>query len=289
MKKSLIALAVAGAMTVPMVAQADATVSGEWVGVIADEDGGDLSIYHDTLELGVDGTVANDIDGLETGFEIRFESEDGTANVANDLRLAYGYMAGGFGTVTVGKSSNVADIITDTGLNGGAFTPNSGRLDRYLSYVTPDMGGFTAAAGFTADGDETTDSLAQKTLMAGFAIAGVDVAISYDEIEDSAEILALNAAYSMDNFTVFGSYWDDDEAETDGFSLGGEFGIGASTLYAEYDSTEVSDEDQTLILVGVSYALGSDAWVGVEYNEYNSDAEDAGNNDVLAAYYGLSF
>lgn len=290
MKKSLIALAVAGAMTAPMVAQADATIFGEWVGVMENADEGDLNIYHDTIELGVKGTVDNDIDGLETGFKLLMEG-GGTATIDDDLKKMFGYMEGDFGTVTIGKSDNAADIISDTGLNGGAFTPNSGRKDASAKYETPDLGGFMAAFGFTADGSEATDDLASTQFMVGYEAAGFGAAVSYDETDGTEEITALNVTYEMDAISVFGSWWSDDESEDDGYSLGGEFGTGSATIYAEYDkmSDESADTDPSLTLVGVQYNLGSDAWVGVEYNAYNSDAEDAGNNDTLAAYYGLAW
>lgn len=287
MKKSLIALAVAGAMTVPMVAQADATVYGEFVGVVSDSDAGDLNVTYDTLELGVKGTVANDIDGLETGFNILFENDSGdSATFQNDLRKAYAYMSGDFGMVAIGKQDNPADIIADTGLAGGEYTPQSGRIDQSVVYSTPDMGGFSAAFGFTGDGDDTTDSFASSHAMIGFEAAAFGVALSYEE-EGDADTTALAGSYSADSLTVFASFWDkDDTTDTDGYSVGAEFAIDKTTLYAELDSMDDGTDDSRLVLVGASYALGSDAWVGVEYNEFNDYSGDA---DTLALYYGLAF
>src|SRR5690554_386363 len=57
MKKSLIALAVAGAMTAPMVAQADATLYGSFRAGLAFQDDKSADLRDESSRIGIKGTV----------------------------------------------------------------------------------------------------------------------------------------------------------------------------------------------------------------------------------------
>ena len=72
MKKSIIALAVAGALTAPL-AQADATLYGVAQFRLIDQDEKSLNAQMAKTRLGVKGTVDNDIEGLTTGFQFEWE------------------------------------------------------------------------------------------------------------------------------------------------------------------------------------------------------------------------
>lgn len=282
MKKSLIALAVASAMTVPMVAQADATIFGEYVGYISDSDNGDLSIENDTIDIGVMGTVENGIDGLETGYKFLFnaEGDDGVTGTEN----AYAYMAGDWGTFTLGKQDNLADITEDVGEQGGEFAAG-GDEHTAASYMTPEMGGFFAGVSIAADGDDTTDSVTEADVVLGFAADNFSVALGFEDYEDST-LTTFTGTYSMDAFGAFLNIQDGDDVTEDYWSIGGTFAAtDAVEVYAEYGVQDLDGGDGKQTLIGASYGMG-DAYVALEYNSLN---EEAGDNDTILFAYGLEF
>ncbi|MGY8869897.1 MAG: hypothetical protein ACKVJE_05605, partial [Pseudomonadales bacterium] len=65
MKKSLIALAVAGALTAPMVAQADATLYGSLRLKVVAEENKDLDVADNASRIGIKGSVDTNIDGVK--------------------------------------------------------------------------------------------------------------------------------------------------------------------------------------------------------------------------------
>ena len=111
MKKSLIALTIAGAMTAPMLVQADTTLYGEAQFRLTDADNTDLNAEMSTTRLGVKGTVDNDIDGLITGFQIEWDfaadAASGTASTSSAdvaVRKSLVFLKGDWGQTNVWSS-----------------------------------------------------------------------------------------------------------------------------------------------------------------------------------------
>ncbi|RDE19594.1 porin [Motiliproteus coralliicola] len=345
MKKSLIALAVAGALTAPMIAQADATLYGiaQFRGVAEDDKSFNSKMAK--TRLGVKGTVDNDIEGLTTGFQFEWEFDgNGSATSATNsssvaMRKSNVYMKGDFGILSLGRQNNPAnpaEAMTDIlGNDSAAFHMNPDRLGNVVAYVTPTFGGFHAVAAVISEGSSDTDSdalgaddvdatvLAVNWAGAGFGVAAAITnveggtttanvdgsAVTYSASADAFvattaaaevadfDIITAGVNYTgIENVYLAASYskkdTDGTSVEPETIDLAASYTMGKTTLAAIYSvhDTDVSGEDdQEQFLVGVRYALGAKASVGVDYASYNSDAEDAGKNDTLTLEYTLSF
>ena len=116
MKKSIIALAVAGAMTAPMIAQADATLYGSIrVGVNFEDDGnenlanrnvqGDNGVADQSSRIGIKGDVDLGLEGTKGLFHFEWQAgnADNDSNTDTlDGRLAYAGAKGAWGKLTIG-------------------------------------------------------------------------------------------------------------------------------------------------------------------------------------------
>lgn len=313
MKKSLIALAVAGAMTAPMLAQADATVYGTAQARLIDKDGDDLDMKMAKTRLGVKGTVDNDIEGLTTGFQFEWEfdanDEDGVDNgidtTINDevsVRKSLVYMKGDFGQVTFGRQNSVSEVmdLSFAGENGGEFNMNGDRVGNGISYATGSINGFEAAVGIVMDvnsndADEDVDAI---QLGLTYAANGLTVALGYSDVETSAtttnnyDLTGLKVVYAMNDFSV-GAAWQEKDfdgaatnVDTEVVTLGGDYTFGMTRAYIEYQDKDVegSGTDNDMTVIGVNYKLGASASVGVEYADF-----DSANSDELVLEYTLSF
>ena len=96
MKKSLIALAVAGAMTAPMIAQADATLYGRISVELLDTDGQDLNLGDEIGgRIGIKGDVDLGLEGTKGLFHQEWSSK--TTGGLGGERLSYIGAKGGWG------------------------------------------------------------------------------------------------------------------------------------------------------------------------------------------------
>ena len=317
MKKQLIALAVAGALTAPMIAQADATLYGtaQYRGVKAKDTSFDNKMAK--TRLGVKGTVDNDIEGLTTGFQFEWEfSGNGaitgtTDSAATSVRKSQVYMKGGFGIAAFGRQNNpvnAAEAMTDIlGNDSAAFHQVPDRIGKSAAYISPMFGGAEVYVGVGADGEAKPSKSADVTLYGvnwsgmGFGVSAgvVDVA---DQPALSTPIAGLKmtsvgVSYSgVENLYVAANMTKNEadaggSAEATNVDVAASYTIGKVTLaaiHAQYEPTKNATK-QKQTLVGVRYALGAKASVGVDYASYNAAAETAGSKDTLVLEYTLSF
>ncbi len=316
MKKSLIALAVAGAMTAPLVAQADATLYGVAEFRVIDEDTMDLNGAVDKTRLGVKGTVDNDIEGLTTGYQFEWdmgEDNDGTgsnlsstadADVA--IRKSLVYMKGGFGQVTFGRQNSPANVAdAGIGINGDTFSVVADRMSNGIAYYTPNMNGVTAGVGIVIDGSSSLDSEDDDdaySIGLDYAANGLSVALGYVDIADDLnntgnDITSLRAGYSMNDMSVIAGYQIRDfdatsASDTESFLVGASYSLGMTTVSLAYTDIDVDagdTDDNDMWLINATYKLGAQASVAVEYNDFDKDTGANGANDKLILSYALSF
>jgi predicted porin len=146
MKKSLVALAVAGVIAAPA-AVADVTLYGT---VAVDYTATDVGTGADTGGIATDdvivGVKSSDTldNGMTVSAEIRMDWDSGAkgANETTDIDRGYVAVEGGFGKVwagTFGSPLNALDVVdfSDT-LNLAAI---GDEVDQGLAYTSPDFGG----------------------------------------------------------------------------------------------------------------------------------------------------
>jgi hypothetical protein len=312
MKKSLIALAVAGALTAPMVAQADATLYGSMRVIVSDTEGQDLDVQDGVSRIGIKGDVDLGIDGVKGiyNFETRLRSDDGTFagdnTTTNNARLSNIGITGDFGTALAGKmyaphwlwTTAVADATWNNALIG-TIREDILRPNNTLAYISPNMSGFQAAVAIVADAATGTDDVDITNVAFKYAANGLHVGLSFvdDASTTDNDELGFAVSYTMDAFKVAYRFQDEDnvtgtnDVETN--QLAAAYTMGATTLQARFtniDNENGADADQWAL--GVQHMLGSQGRVFAEYADsetgFNGNGA-AGANDIFSVGYRLDF
>ena len=318
MKKSLIALAVAGAMTAPMIAQADATLYGKFEVRLVDADKHDLAVESDDFRVGIKGDADLGMDGVKGiyGYEFEVNPDNGPATEQADnaiqTRKAFVGATGDFGTVMAGQFGNPNEAIVGMVGNQSEFlkedmTPDF--LGNAIAYVSPTMNGFSAYAALAMN-DQTTN--------------GAD--------EADGDLWSVGGSYSANGLTLRAGYWTLDKKvtntteDTDWFGIGGEYAFGATkvalaymdretgsaigsdvtsikvthkmdalTLWADYDDidNEAAAWDSGTKIdsewgIGAVYALGSQGALDIEYVDREGEVA-ADDDDILSIGYTIKF
>ncbi len=286
MKKSTLALAVAGALALPFAAQADtilygsARVSIDYLQVEGVSSAWD--VVNNDSRLGVLGS--EDLGGgLSAVYQYEFgvDVTEGTSGFENNRPKFVG-LKGNFGTVTVGTQESpyyhVAGIVdifnsaktfgNDAWLGGGFGDDQVGRgigfirLDNSVYYATPEFSGFSGEAMLVMDGRFNNS--------VGFS-NGVDiwnVALKYNQGPFFAGIsyIALN-----DNF---GNISGSGDLDLDQWVLGLGYTGGPFSVGFIYEQGEFN-----------RYGLASAVFGGDEAtNFYLTGSYTFGNNTISAAY-----
>lgn len=289
MKKTLIATAIAGAMSFTAVAQAaevDYDLYGSLRVKAVNVDGGELDIADNSSRIGIKATTE-----LNSGITalVRFEtyvnteSGDFGASAAGKGRLAYIGATGDFGTVTAGRqwtpqylwTSGKVDLL-DHGSNPTHSYSIAGRQGNTLAYITPDMGGFQAAAvlvardGAGVDLGNTGDDADAYNLAAHFSAGGFSVGLASLMYQGSVDenYTAVAASYSMGDLYVAAEATDNGIADENTFEVAGSYAMGDAKLLANF----VSFEDGEQVAVEAQYKLGAKSRVAATVVTADDDA-----------------
>jgi predicted porin len=316
MKKSLIALAVAGALTAPMVAQADATLYGSMRVLVVDEDTQDLDVADGTSRIGIKGDVDLGIDGVKGiyNFETRLRADNGTFagdnTTTNNARLSNIGITGDFGTALAGKQYAPhwlwTSAVTDATWNDaiiGTIRESILRPNSTLAYISPNMSGFQAALAVVADsGLNAGEDVDYTNIAVKYAANGLHLALSHvdDGGANSQDQLGVAASYTMDAFKFSARYQEEDNTngnagalagtDTETTQVGVAYTMGATTLQARFTNIDIdngADADQWA--VGVQQMLGSQGRVFLEYADAETGFAGSTANDRLSVGYRLDF
>ena len=318
MKKSIIALAVAGAMTAPMIAQADATLYGKFEMRVVDAEDQDVEVQSDDFRFGIKGD--SDIGGgskalFNMELEVNPDADKSTQTAFGDsyagtvtYRKAYVGATGDWGTALIGRIANPAEQIIGFTGNNSELTDysdiNPDHLGSAIAYVTPNMGGFTGYAAVVAEGEGTDKaSSADGTLFGGsYAAGGLTVAAAYWSVSDDytgpqADIseTLVGGSYTIDMTTIGLSYvkQENDTADTEDEVVGIRVDqkIGDLTLaanYFDFDKDTNKNLENQFGLFAV-YSLGAQAALDLEYSKVNADNNDPADTNVLSLGYTVKF
>ncbi|MFT5707496.1 MAG: putative porin, partial [Oceanospirillaceae bacterium] len=198
MKKSIIALAVAGAITAPMIAQADATLYGRIHERVVFQEDKDVNVANAEARLGVKGNSVTD-SGLTAFYQLEIalkgDSAKGQAFSSSrqesnqQVRQMNAGLKGDFGKVTVGRFTNP---LTST-YAGDIFEGESGpyqlatyRIGKAISYATPSFNGFSATGTIIGDGgnsDVTDRDVDSYVVTLSGAFGPVSATLAYQDID----------------------------------------------------------------------------------------------------------
>ncbi len=329
MKKSLIALAVAGALTAPMIAQADATVYGnvEVEYVKADDFGTGLSkdadIQIDDARLGVRGeSELENLEGVKSFFKIEVEYNNGPNALSDSktvtVRQTNVGLRGNFGEITVGRFDNPAEDTEgldkySESLSTSEFFGGTDRL-KGVTYRTPTMGGFDAYAVVVVDStgtgseDKSTDGyvIGANASVAGLGLHAAFTSVDQDYLNaaaiepgstDDLELTQLSADYSVAGVTLEAMYQMSElktttKDEFEVFGLGASYAMGNATIGATYfDAEEETDGVKTFEAdeVGVYASYKLGAKASVKVQYSQGENEPVGGAKTDADAFVLGY
>lgn len=301
MKKTLIATAIAGAMSFTAVAQA-AEVDYDLYGSlrVKAESAKDqsLDIKDNSSRIGI--KASTQLDGGITGIaRLEFKTNTETADTGAG-RLAYIGATGDFGTVTAGRqwtpqylwTSSKVDIL-DHGSNPTHSYTYAGRQGNTLAYISPDLGGLqlagvVIAAGGHEDDAATGDEFDAYNLAAHFAAGGFSVGVASVMFQNNVDenYTAVAASYEMGPAYVAVDFTDNGIQNKETFEVAGSYSMGKATALANFVSFDKGEQ----VAAEVQYKLGAKSRVAATFVVADSDAEAAGEStDSLAVSWRVDF
>lgn len=298
MKKSIIALAVAGAMTAPMIAQADATLYGTMRFDIQKTKGASAQSEVSRVRVGIKGSEQTNA-GLTAGYHIRFNGANGTSNAGSTFTTdrANMYLAGDFGRVTVGLQANPSEYTEDrveySMHSGSTVVLDPAKYGAGLMYNTNNINGFQffiATGNVDKDVNTATSNGFANSAAVTFDNDQFGAALSINKARDTSDVSqdtawAISGSTKLAGATIGARY--SKQGDLKGYGLGAKYGINDLTLAGNFETSKVNGADRKKnISVSASYALGGNASVALGYINYN---EAAGNGDQVKARYTVSF
>jgi predicted porin len=315
MKKTLIALAVAGVVAAPAAFAATSNVdiygkvrmSMDRVDI--DGTGSQWQIEDRVSRVGVKGS-----EDLGGGLKAIWQVEQGVAVDSAgafggaDLRNTFVGLNGGFGTVLMGRHDTpykiagsadlFADTIADSQSSGGiiGYSGFDTRASNTVAYITPTMSGLHAAvalvpgeaAGTNADGLADAYSMAAMYNNGPFnASLGYE---NYDNIADN-HAMKVNVGYTMGNLKFGGTYEKQTRAaanlDAKNYLVSAAYGMGNITLMAQYGNrnsdTDANDKKRFVVGAGYAFSKRTDAYLA-----YMNDNNGTTTADVTGVTLGLN-
>lgn len=295
MKKSLIALAVAGVVAAPAAFAATGNVDVYGVMNIAVQDtdvaNETPAVVDNVSRIGVKGS--EDLGGglkavwqIEQGLSPAVSASAGVGGGSLATRNTFIGLAGDFGTVLAGRhdtpyklGTGSLDIFGDTiaDYNAGRLDSvqlitngNDARVNNAIAYVSPTWSGFHfAAAVVTVDNAGASDEAVDAISVTGVYVNGpLFGSLSYQDTGDlagangTAEATKLGLGYTLDT-TKFGLVYETIDSgaaatDRDSWLLNVAHGMGPITLKAQYGQVSnggPAGTDETAYALGVDYAL----------------------------------
>jgi len=236
MNKKVLALAVAAVVFgAPVVASANATLSGVFVTQVRSLDGDVGSVHRGELVVSGSEDLGNGLTGL---FRVAFETNaaqaataTSTANVTRSNEQFVG-LRGAFGTVLLGRldhpyrtAGNTFRIFGDTvgtfgtsgtAVNNGQASQQREQTDGAIAWVSPNLSGLTISGAVVPRNDGLNgrggENVLPYSLRAAYTAGPVFLTAAYEDLEDAGSNKAwlVGGRYSAGGLTVGVMYEDVD-------------------------------------------------------------------------------
>lgn len=304
MQKKLIALAVAGLVSVPAFAQSNVTIYGRMdAGVFnKDNEKGDAVTAVDssgwtTSRIGFKGSE-NLGNGLQALFQVETKLvNDDATGLSGEGRDTFVGLAGGFGAVLLGRISSplnswlsdfdhseTANYFRVTNVTGSAVFET--RANNTIAYATPNMGGFQAIAYYSLNlaAPEVHPS-ANEIRVGGIGLrytaGGLDVFYTYNNAAKQLELDNHSAGLSYDFGVakIMGTYLhtggDSYANNSKQYSVGVQVPVGAGVISAGFGHDQnidgVRDADQDTWSVTYKHNLSKRTFLYAGYQRQDPD------------------
>lgn len=289
MKKSLIALAVAGAMTAPMIAQADATLYGSFRIGLQKVDNGDTGVDDQSSRVGIKGDVDLGLDGTKGIFHWEAQANNAQGvdqSRALSTRLQYIGAQGDWGKALIGKQYHPHYLLISGPTN--IFNPGDGGYGERFNLGNSALG----KTGHFMKRTESTIAYYSPKMNGFQVIGGVVMATDNDDnnnsVDETADAINIAGTYSANGVTVSASYGTIEtantpgaEMQTDVWGLAGKYQLDALELMAKYEDKETEtgsteNSDERVWELAARYTMGATS----VYGRYADYEDKVGNTDL---------
>ena len=303
MQKKLIALAVAGLVSVPAFAQSNVTIYGRLdAGLFNKDDAEGNAVTRvdssgwTTSRLGFKG-AENLGNGLQALFQVETKLvNDDDTGLTGQARDTFVGLAGGFGAVLLGRlSSPLNSWLADfdhaegapyfkvTNVTDSALFET--RANNTIAYATPNMGGFQAIAfySFNLAAPELWPSR-QEIRVGGvgfrYTAGGLDAFYTYNNAAKALEVdnHSLGLSYDFGVAKIMGTYLltdYDTNADSKQYSLGVQVPVGAGVISAGFGHDQniggVRDADQDTWALTYKHNLSKRTYLYAGYQRQDPD------------------
>ena len=305
MKKNIIALAVAAAVSAPIAAQAAPTVYGQMNMAVQNNKAGDktgTTVDSVASRLGVKGS-ADLGKGLKAVYKVEFglavDGSAGTSKGGVKGRNQYVGLAGGFGVVLAGrhdtplKMSQPKDLFNDGALDNGKMTnigfgasnDNGGedRVAQTVAYVSPTFSNTKIVLALVPNEglgeDSAITNIYSVAIMHGSKKKGLYLAAAMNAADsDSGDqnYTRLSAQYAVAGLVANAMYQisDAETAEGNNITIGLAYKMGKMMPKLKY-SMDSEDKDSgkegTVLGLGLDYKMGKKTTAYVEVGMFDED------------------
>ncbi len=335
--KKVLSLAIAAALVAPAAAMADATIYGkvrQSVDIVDIEVDGDtlvdeIQINDKTSRIGFKGSedLGNGLTAVWTiEYGVKISGGGNGPDLTDDnefspgdtlsARNAFVGLAGGFGTVAIGRhdtplkmSTGSLDYFGDTVVDNNEFYTEAlvdRRADGTIAYISPSFGGLTVAAALVpgektsvAPGDTEANGIADAySIAAMYSNGGLYVSGAIENADgnidaigaDGADLsqVRVGAGYDFGMFKVAGVYetvgvdnpaGGDDLVDSTSMNLNGSVKLGGGELVAkwfDYEDDSNPEDDHDGFGIGYHYSLSKRTQVMANYVSSSFDDVDSG-------------
>jgi len=307
MKKTMIAMAVAGVVAAP-IASADVTVSGTVEQTFTDTDN-DANGIDSSTDSSITFKGSEDLGNGMTAFaQITLDTDadtDTTAATAegNDVAATTGTIqkdskvgiSADFGTIVVGRMEDfsegkLAATMTFNGPAGIELGGATARNNGAIAYVSPTFSGVTVGlAGYTGTGAADDEAFDATDVMVSYANGPFTLAVAQQDMNAASvtgtvdeEILSVAASYTMGNLKLSALAVDFKNAggtatdDSDDFMARLDYTIGNNKISIGSANDDSAANDITAFELTHSLSSRTKVYVGAKQQDVGSDNTYAG-------------
>ena len=205
MKKTMIAMAVAGVVAAP-IASAEVAISGVVEQTFTDT-AGTGSAWTGSTDSSITFNASEDLgNGMNAFASITLDTDAGGTTLDRHEKDSKLGISGDFGTFVFGRMEDFTEgkVMSMMTLNGtGAIeaTGNATRTDDAVAYVSPTVAGFhVGLAGYAVTGD--SDAFDATNVAVFYDNGPLSIKIADEDNDNSTQSLAIGASYTMGDIKV---------------------------------------------------------------------------------------
>lgn len=273
MKKTMIAMAVAGVVAAP-IASADVSISGVVEQTFIDDDANTNGWSATTMNM-LNFSVSEDLGNGMTAFaKYNFMEMDGTTGTTNNGDNVVG-LSGDFGTVVLGTMEDFTEgkAMSRLTMNGPAeieaANNNAGRTAGGIAYVSPSFNGVTVGvAGFTDASTTGSNNIDASDVMVHYVNGPLDIILTQEK--QAAEGSLTTSSATDQKTTAMGA----------SYTMGDiKFGV----MSIDTDGAEgVSADDSTDTAMRLDYTMGNNVITVASINDETKTSGTASEVDITA-------